>query len=51
MILITKLDQGADPQMVAYDKDMESLNVTIEEKSDVIDHPDVSQLIASVAIG
>jgi len=51
MILIAKLDQSSKAQMVKYDKDMESLNVTIEEMADVIDHPDVSQLIASVAIG
>ena len=50
MILIAKLDKTGQDKLIAYDSQMVSLNVTIEEKTEDIDHPDVSQLIASVAI-
>ncbi|MFT6337332.1 MAG: hypothetical protein ACI86M_000257 [Saprospiraceae bacterium] len=50
MILITKLDKTVQDKLITYDIQMVSFNVTIEERAEEIDHPDVSQLIASVAI-
>jgi len=50
MILIAKLDPSALGSMIPFDSKMESFNVTIEERKASIDHPDVSQLIASAAI-
>lgn len=48
MILISKIDFSAPKdQIIAFAPAMSSLNVTIEQDVDVIDHPDVSQLIAS----
>lgn len=50
MILITKLDAMEIDQLVTFDNAMTSLNITVEERIESIDHPDVSQLIASVVI-
>lgn len=50
MILIAKLDPSIQDKIIPFDKNMTSLNVTIEDTQDEINHPDVSQLIASNAI-
>lgn len=50
MIKIGRLDDPNMAHFAAFDPNMVSLNVTIEDASAVIDHPDVSQLVGSVAI-
>jgi len=50
MIKITKVDSEEDTGILNFDKNMASLNITIEDSAVEIDHPDVSQLIASVNI-
>jgi hypothetical protein len=50
MILISKLDEKVENQLIAFDPEMESLNITIEDNVEVISHPDVNQLIASEVI-
>ena len=50
MIKITKVDSEADTGILNFDKNMASLNITIEDSAVEIDHPDVSQLVASVNI-
>ena len=50
MILIAKLDPATMDNTLPFDGNMTSLNVTIEDRQDEIDHPDVSQIVSSVAI-
>lgn len=50
MILISRLDDESQNNLIAYDPEMVSLNVTIEKNMDDIDHPDLTQVVASVAI-
>lgn len=50
MILIAKLDPSTMDNTLPFDGKMTSLNVTIEDLQDEIDHPDVDQIISSVAI-
>ena len=50
MIKIGRLDDPEMATFAALDPNMVSLNVTIEDAEVEIDHPDVSQLVGSVAI-
>lgn len=50
MILVAKLDGNAFGNLIPFDSQMNSLNITLEDLKEEIDHPDVSQLVASVSI-
>lgn len=50
MILITKLNESTNGTLLSFDNQMNSFNITLEDIQENIDHPDVSQLVASVAI-
>lgn len=50
MILIAKINESTQGEIIDFSSDMTSLNVTLEDLKEEIDHPDVSQLVASVSI-
>ncbi len=50
MILIAKIDESSLGKLVSFDSEMNSFNITLEDLQEEIDHPDVSQLVASVSI-
>jgi len=50
MIKISKINSEDSIGILEFDKNMASLNITIEDATQDIDHPDVSQLVASVSI-
>jgi len=50
MIKLQRITDTEGHEILVFDSKMESLNLTLEDATALVDHPDVSQLVASAAI-